>query len=353
MKVRSAIVLGTLATLALPAAAGATTYDVSLGLPPAASKVFQDKYGSDSSNFYPEKLQIRQGDSVRLLPYGFHDAYFPKKGGKALPFLVEQGPSTGENDAAGNPFWFEGKQKVGFNPALFEGVFGKTATYDGSKVVTTGLPLAENVKPAVVKFTKKGTFSYYCSIHPGMKGQVQVKSKKAKVPTPKGVKRSVAKQIAADTKTVAGLVKAQNVPAKTIQLGAAKPGIDYFGFLPAKLEVPVGTTVDMKIASNSREPHSVTFAPGDPDKDGTYANTVGKSLQGPGPFDGIAWFSSEAPGTVAAFTPALHGNGFWNSGILAQFGGVPKTNKVTFAQAGTYDYFCVIHTFMKGQVIVK
>ena len=66
-------------------------------------------------------------------------------------------------------------------------------------------------------------------------------------------------------------------------------------------------------------------------------------------------YPSEPPGTTATFTSALHGNGFWNSGILDQSSAsaqLPASNVVRFGAAGTYDYYCIIHPFMHGQVVV-
>ena len=37
-----------------------------------------------------------------------------------------------------------------------------------------------------VKFTKAGTYTYFCDIHPGMKGKVKVVSKNAQRPVREG-----------------------------------------------------------------------------------------------------------------------------------------------------------------------
>ena len=48
------------------------------------------------------------GGHGRFLPYGFHNADFPKSGGKALPLVVSGAAASGQVDAAGAPFWFNG-----------------------------------------------------------------------------------------------------------------------------------------------------------------------------------------------------------------------------------------------------
>jgi plastocyanin len=51
----------------------------------------------------------------------------------------------------------------------------------------------------------------------------------------------------------------------------------------------------------------------------------------------------------------LHGNGFWNSGVLdgSSATPLPNSSKVTFGAPGTYNFYCLIHPFMKGSVVVQ
>jgi plastocyanin len=55
---------------------------------------------------------------------------------------------------------------------------------------------------------------------------------------------------------------------------------------------------------------------------------------------------------VASLTPTSHGNGFWGTGIMDTVSAspLPSSGKVTFAQAGTYNFYCLIHPFMKATV---
>jgi plastocyanin len=66
-------------------------------------------------------------------------------------------------------------------------------------------------------------------------------------------------------------------------------------------------------------------------------------------------YPSDPPGTLAALSPTLHGNGFWNSGVLdtAKATPLPTSNAVTFTTPGTYNFYCLIHPFMHGTVVVQ
>lgn len=345
------------AVLALPAVAAAATATVSMGPPPPDGQVFQQKYGSDVNAFFPTKLQIHVGDSVRFVPNGFHNVEFPAARAKPVPLITPNGTAAGIVDAAGAPFWFNGQPTVGFNPVLLASSFGKTVTFDRTKGLNSGLPLEDKPKPITVKFTRKGSFSYLCTVHHGMKGQIQVKSAKARIPSARGVRRSVSRQLAKARKDAASLSRTR-APKDTVLVGAAKGGADFFGFLPANLTVTSGTTVEFRMPPGSREAHSATFGPGvpdDPEKQPTgYVGEIAKTFESPA-FDARGVYPSDPPNTVAPFGPTLHGNGFWNSGLVDRDPSSPlgTSAKVTFGAPGTFRYLCVLHPFMQGTITVK
>ncbi len=355
MSSRPALIGATLLLAAfVPAGAQAATWSVSMGLPPADSRVFQNTYNSDSSSYYPSRLKVHVGDTVKLVPNGFHNAEFVRKGGKAAVLLTPQGTATDAKDAAGASFWFSGLPILGFNPALLRSGFGKSFVHSSGKTLQTGLPLADKPKPMSVRFPRTGTFSYLCTVHPGMKGQIQVKSARTRIPSRKAVAAAVRKEIAADRKDAASLNKA-TAPKDTVMLGSAKRDVDRFAFLPDELTVPAGTTVTFAMPAASREVHSATFGPGDPDKEPkSYIGEIAGSFSSP-VFDPRGTYPSEAPGTVAAFSSTLHGNGFWNSGVLDSDAATPlaRSSKVTFSTPGSYGFLCVIHPFMRGKITVK
>jgi len=342
--------------LALPGVVEAKTKSVNMGIPPSSQKAFQ-KLGTDVNDYFPHAVSIHVGDKVKFLPVGFHTVDIPARGGDPLPLISPSGQKVaGSNDAAGQPFWFNGQDSVGFTPALAQGIFGKNVKYTGGKRVQSGLPLAAKPKPFTVKFTKTGNYTYYCNIHAGMKGIVRVKTAKTKVPSAKADKKALKKQVAASLKTSKALPKTK-VPTNTVNVGVAgKEGEELFAFLPDALTVSPGTTVNFRMSPGSFDVHTATTGPGNPEQDpNSYLGQIAASFNSP-VFDPRAVYPSEAPGgSPAALTPAFHGNGFWNSGAMDTSADTPLggSNQVTFTAPGKYEFYCMIHPFMHATVTVQ
>lgn len=341
--------------LAVPAGADAATKSVFMGTPPASQKTFE-KTGSDVNAFFPSSIRVRAGDSVAFTPVGFHSIDFPAAGGRPLALIAPTGKKiTGVSDAAGIPFWFNNADQLGFDKRLLTMKFGKTLS-KGATRVGSGLPLGDKLKPFKVRFARSGTFTYFCNVHPKMKGTVRVVSKSSPVPSARADALRVKQQAAAALAVAKKLRGSVTPPANTVSVGAeGKGGVTFFGFLPDKLTVPTGTTVKFAMPATSTEDHTATTGPGDADKATTYLGAIAKSFQG-AVFDGRATYPSEVPGTPpAGLSPALHGNGYWNSGVMDALAAspLPAENSVRFTTPGTYNFVCLIHTFMKGTVTVQ
>jgi plastocyanin len=310
---------------------------------------------SDANAFFPSTVAIHVGDKVKFAPVGFHTVDFVAKGKQPTPLVSPTGQKAAENDAAGSPFWFTtaGLDALSFTPSLANGLFGKSATFDNTKNVESGLPLSAKPKPLTITFKKAGTFTYLCDVHPGMKGTVKVLPKSKRVPSAKADAAALKKQSDAALKTAKALANATS-PANTISVGASGAGgVERLAFFPSTLTVPTGTTVTFKMSAKTYDLHTATTGPGDPEKEPTsYLGTLAASITGPA-FDPAAVYPSDPPGTTAALTPTSHGNGFWSSGFMDQSSKsptLPASNAVTFSAPGTYTFYCLIHPFMKATV---
>jgi plastocyanin len=332
------------ALLALPAAAAANTKAVYAGPPPKALKQMK-KYAGDTNNYFLHKITVNKGDSVKFVNPGFHNVDFPAKGQKPLALFVTGATVTGVNDAGGSPFWFSGAlPSVGFNPAL--GASTTAATYDGSKRVLSGVPPVQT-KPLTVKFTKVGRYTYFCDVHPGMTGQVVVLPKKSKAPTAKQDAKALAKQIADAVSTAKRLSKTKP-PKNNVLLGAAASnGVEDFAMFPITLHVKTGTVVTFSMSQHSRETHTATFGPQ------AYLTNLAHGFENPTlPPEGV--YPSDPVQPIALDTTS-HGNGFANTGALDEVKATPPptSGQIKFTAPGTYNFICLIHPFMQGQVVVK
>jgi plastocyanin len=358
------------ASLALPAASQAVTKQVYDGLPPKDQKKFIDpKLNTDAIDFFPHATTIHVGDSVRFTTTAFHNVDIPAKGKKPVTLLVPTGTNvTGSNDAAGNPYWFNGFPNFGFNADLIDGnppvnydpwktTKGKAMafTYTGAKGVATPIPFGENPKPLIVKFTKPGTVKFYCDLHPGQEGVIHVLPKSKAIPSAKADAKALKAQIDRDFKIAKSLLK-QPPPANTIDVGrAGKDGVEYFSFFPGKTTVPVGTTLKFQITPLSYESHTATTGPGGPiDNPTSYLGIIAASFFSK-QFVPQGIYPSDPFGTVGTLAPDSHGNGFWNSGALDNVKASPQptSNSVTFTAPGTYEFYCMVHPQMHGTVVVQ
>ncbi len=343
--------------LAVPAGAQAATKNVTMGTPPSAQKSFQAT-GADVNAFFPSNVRIRVGDVVAFRPAGFHTVDLPPAGGSTVPLFVPTGKKVaGLLDEAGAPFWFNGQDELGFEPRMLKLAYGKTLVRRPTTRIQSGLPLGPNLKPVRVRFPRAGLFTYYCDVHPGMKGTVRVVGRRSPVPSTRADAARVKRQVAAALAVAKKLPQSVTPAANTVSMGAdGRGGVHHFGFLPGNLTVPAGTTVRFAMPARSTDAHTATFGPQGTDEKTFPASYVGKiaaTVEQPVP-DPRALYPSDLPPAPAALSPTLHGNGFWNSGALdaVPASPLPPANVVTFTTAGTYGYVCVIHPFMRGTVTV-
>ena len=334
----------------LPSAAAAHTKTVYAGGPVKWSNQLGMKTGGGVNNYLIQRVTINVGDTVvwngKSLSNGFHTVDIPAAGGSDLPLILPTGKTvSGANDAAGNPFWFNGQPALSFNPALFAPI--GTHTYTGAKRLNSGLPLSPKPHDFKVKFTKPGRYRYFCDVHPGMSGWVIVKAKGKKIPSAKADKATLLAE-EAHFLTEAKNVAKTKAPANTVSLGASGPGgLEVFAMFPATLTVSAGTTVTFAMSKASREVHTATFGP-----NGYIMNLANAFGQDPASAPS-ALYPSDVPHVT--LTPTSHGNGFANTGALDQDASTPlrSSNTIRFTTPGTYHYICLIHPFMHGTVVVK
>jgi plastocyanin len=343
-----------IATTALvPAAlAQGATRTVTAGPP---GKVAGTPPDGDDNAFFRKTVTVHVGDKVKWKINGFHTVTFPAKGKKPPPFISPDPSGTkiaGVNDAAGNPFWFNGQTRLVLD--ALGGLPVKGNSYNGSKLVSSGAPLSNGpAKPYTLKFTKKGGYAYYCTVHPGMKAKVKVVAKGKAIPSVKANKKAAKKQFKKDAKELIRNAKFAGPAGDTVLAGNDGATTTILRFFPAKKSVPVGTTLTLSMPAKTTEAHTFSFGPADFLKATGDAPFIPDPTGGPPELNPLHAFPSDVP-ALPPYDGTSHGNGFLTTGTLDRDAASPQppSAQVTFSKAGTYDYICLIHPFMKGQIVV-
>jgi plastocyanin len=349
------------AALTIPAAAAAATKVVFAGTPPATKALVGKLLGKGAkalakdapgiNAFLNQTVTINQGDSVKWtgLAKNFHTVDLPAKGGSDLPLIVPGSTATGVNDVAGSPFWFDGVvPSLGFNTTLLGRTGG--STYNGSSRIDSGLPISPKSPNVVtIKFTKPGVYKYFCDVHAGMVGTVVVRAKGKPVPTAKQDAAALLRQQTTDILAAAKLTKVKQ-PPDHVSLGlSTSQGVELFAMFPSTLRVKAGTVVTFSMSTHTHEVHTAAFGPQ------KYLTALSRAIGSPSGLAQAALYPSSPPGAPIQLSPTSHGNGFANTGGLDRDATtpLPPTAQIDFTTPGTYHFFCLIHPFMHGTIIVK
>jgi len=343
-RVLAAACAATAVAAVVPSVAGAKTFNTFAG---GDDVVKSAPKGFSPNAFLRNTMIVHVGDSVRWRFRGFHTVTFPVKGKKPPAFILPGAQLVaGAVDGAGRPFWFNGKlptlapNPVAAGPA-------KGSNYDGTKLRNSGLP-ATPPKSYSLKFTKTGTFSYYCVVHPGMKGTVRVVSSRSRIPTDAQNQTAATRELNR-LAAVAKIAAARPVAAGTVNVGRAPAGQRFTinAFFPSKATAKVGQTVKFTMAGQTAtEVHTATLGPLTRDQ----VPFIGATGVNP-----IAAYPSDPPPTLPPYTGQNHGNGFLNTGLLDNDPAsttISNTGAVTFNSAGTFQLKCLVHPGMDATVTV-
>jgi len=361
MKRGAATIVALTAVLVVPASASAHRYTAYTGSPTKTPSSAPPT--TQLNRFFPAKLKVRAGDSVRYLNASGlpHTASILAKGTPVPPVAIPGSTGatySGINDPNGNPFFFNGRPKWIYNPAVWIRQGGRTVDdrqTHGSGAIFPG----EQPGSYRFKFARRGTYKVLCLIHPGMQQTVKVLKRRARgADSDAKVNRAVARQVRRGFKD-AGKAAQETAAPNTVLVGAERRNATLLTYLPNSLEVAAGTTVTFVNASPT-EVHNMVWGPE------SYLTEFFKTDQvpvGPNPSNqfspGFIYGSEEPVGGVWTYTGSNYGNGFfWSPLMDDQPGnppnGLPGVEQITFDTPGTYSYFCAIHgPEMKGTIIVQ
>lgn len=345
--------------------------------------------------YYPDVLQLHRGDTVRFRRDGFHTATFSPPGENRSGWLRrdEVEPISAVNGMAPSQPLCGGPDQ---EPCMLA---------SAESFLSSGW-----VDMRVTVDLEPGTYDYYCELHPGMSGQLQVVPDDEPVASPAEVEAQRQAQVARDTAAGEALMAAGQTPEFevvgdhvrwTVKAGdtTADGRVSVLRFLPGNLEVAPGDEVDIAVppAADARpgveiaaEPHTVTF-PNDPSAQAAgflrYLNpacdpdAAGSGLPGlPGAYPAAvagcpagttlemllqpwAWRAPlRAPDDAVVSPATVH-----DSGVLARAGAAcrtacdpwtgerfPSSSRAVFPAEGTFGYVCLMHPEwgMAGSVTV-
>lgn len=337
----------TLAVVLSPTVAQAATKSVFAG-PPRPVKSLPE--GVDLAHFFPKKIKVARGDKIEFHFRGFHTVTFFGKS-KREPFAISDGQKiSGVNDAAGNPFWFNGQNRLLVNPDVF--LPAGDAKVDNRALENSGFPEGGDEGPPppyTAEFPKVGTFKYLCQVHPKMAGRVTVVRNRRNVPSERSDQARAAKEVAKLTRIAKRRAAFDGPGGANVRAGNDTNDLEIIKFFPENVTIRAGGTVRWFVA-HPHEFHTVTFGPG------SYLEPIGQGFIAPdtnapqgGPptlvVNPLAAYPSDPPPAAVSYNGSNHGNGFLNSGLLSgdTLGNPPKEFRAVFPNAGTFNYLCLVH----------
>ena len=338
------------AVLLAPGAAQAATKAVYAGPPPAQAAALPAD--STGNAFYPRRTTVNAGGKVAFKFGGLHNVVFAGKGAAPGPFHAPDParPVAGATDPAGAAAWFNGQPGWFIDPRHV--IATGDAVVDGKALDSSGVFAGAGAPPDyVAKFPEAGVYRYVCTVHPGMKGTVEVLPRRARATSRRQDAKTVAKQVAATVRSAKEL-EGQEPAGNVVRAGNDRREVAFFRFFPATRQVKAGESVRFELSADTTEIHNVVFGPDDV-LARTAAAFISPGAQGIA-YDPVSVYASD-PGELT-HDGVNHGDGFLSSGLLDSDPRtvLPSSTTVRFTRPGSYGFICTVHgPSMKGTIEVN
>ncbi|MBA3872835.1 MAG: hypothetical protein H0X30_27205 [Anaerolineae bacterium] len=287
--------------------------------------------------FGPSNLKVHRGDTVMWHIASFHNVHFEDSPANLIIAPVVDGkPLPQVNPAAGFPSFKNGD------------------TYKGGDA-NSGLPLGPDASPmfSMVIDLPVGTYQYFCDVHAGMSGILEVVDDSVAIPGP--IEASAEGQTELDGSLIAASAAGQQLAAtaKTeavdgvlnITLGTGGTGRAYVGaFAPSLGVIKAGEKVTWTNPADSAEVHFVNALPFDAAKIMDVVPQPGADANQPPILTaGLGFLGTTQDGATVG-TGDSYNSSFITPG---------QSFSLVFKDAGVYAYICHIHPGMNGVVIVQ
>ncbi len=328
--------LGLIAASCATEPAGPLTFSAQADAPSTSGKLLQ------FSSFYPGTIKARPGDTVVIVNKG-----------PGAPHTVSFGIKA---DRSNQP---PPILPTGDNPAVFENCVTpqeptnkmtscptKTTTpgeYTGSGywngfMSPASVPAPAAAKQVTLKLASSinpGEYSFICILHGPMVGKLQVVGDDADRDSITEFNEARDKEVS-DAQARAANIPEPPVAGKTpatVAAGWSGGPVAVNEFFPKEISVKAGSQVSFE-AFSPFEPHTVTFG---------------------GPKSGVVEQQPQLLSPSGVKSGGAYTSGVTNSGIYGVKGGPvfpPGPFVLSFPNAGTYKYTCVLHPGMEGTVKV-
>jgi len=379
---------------AVPAPAGATARSAGVGAAAGAPPIVigVDNAAPPGKNweythYFPESgVNVPQGSLV-LFQWnpeslnGLHSVTFVPSGqtlaqARAAYPTIEKDTDNAENDVILPPRSNNATSGTcGNSPAAPPCVFdGSTTVSSGIIPNSTGAAFPVQIAPNLAP----GTYTYFCVLHPGMSGSINVVPAAQPATPAATVASQAASEYAALNNGAAAAEAAANVPSSTanadgsrtwtVHVGITADDVELLEYLPGHLPITKGDSVVFDGSGTTNEPHTVTtfgafgepstlfFQPNQCEAASGPDTLANPNVQGP-PQTGCADPNTfEQPFNLATSGPQVVPN-FFTPATATVSGradalslGAAKSVTHTFPNNGNYAFICMLHRNMAGVV---
>ena len=207
------------AVLAVPASASAATKTVDMGTPTAQGQKAFQKAPRRRQRLLPARDDDprRRLDQVRADRASTTSTSRARAARRLRADPADRPDVAGVNDAAGAPFWFNGAAagRLQPEPRSSRALRQEGDLHRRQAASSPGCRWRRSRSRSPSSSPRPGTYTYYCDVHPGMKGTVKVVVQDEKIPTRKGRQGGSTTQVASALKTAKRLAHTRRRRATT------------------------------------------------------------------------------------------------------------------------------------------
>jgi plastocyanin len=253
-----ALVVG--ASVAAPGTSDAVAKSGKLVIQAGAAHPTNEDAPYEYTRYYPEVLNVHRGQTVSWKILGFHSVTFSKSAPPSF-YRTDEVPGTyavPERWAFGSGCGQPAMKACNLTP--------KTTFLSSGAPIFAGGPFSTTID------APPGTYAYFCTVHPGMTGKINVVPSSKPVATQRQIDAQIDSQVRADSANADALFRADQKPVSTLNADGQREWrgllgdstrdnhVSILAFMPTNLEIAAGDKVRYTYRDHTvNEIHTVTF----------------------------------------------------------------------------------------------